>query len=102
MTLGLILKPFFYFLTQAVKETARRYGTSSASVRKILKEKQYYNTVIDPPNTRVTYTAYEKLTLTQKDQIRKKVISKLSIIIYCFGNTEQSINIYDGGNCCKY
>ena len=62
---------------QAVKETARRYGTSASSVRKILKEKKIYGAVIDPPNTRVTYTAYEKLTLTQKDQIRKKVILKL-------------------------
>ena len=102
-----------FFLIQAVKETARRYGTSASSVRKILKEKQHFNNVIDPPNTRVTYTAYEKLTVAQRDQIRKKVILKLSIIslaIQSRASTFMMVAIAanidicycDVGDCCKY
>ena len=52
------------------------YGTTTKSVRKILKEKHQCGTLFAGPYTRVTYTAYEKLSLPLKDEIRKKVIKK--------------------------
>ena len=56
-----------------MKETARLYGTTPNSVRKILKEKKHFGNLIGPPYTRTRYTAYEKLNLSLKDEIRKKV-----------------------------
>ena len=58
---------------QAVRETARLYGTTPKSVRKILKEMKHFGNLVGPPYTRTTHTAYEKLSLSLKDEIRKKV-----------------------------
>ena len=52
------------------------YGTTTKSVRKVLKEKYQCGSLFAGPYTRVTYTAYEKLSLALKDEIRKKVIKK--------------------------
>ena len=60
-------------LSEAIKETARLCGTSSKSVRKIIKEKSLFGDFIGPSYSKVRYSVYEKLTIIQRDAIRSKV-----------------------------
>ena len=54
--------------SQAVKNTARLYGTSSNTLRKILKEKRLYGDVKGSPYPRDTLTLFEKLTISECHQ----------------------------------
>ena len=61
-------------LFQAIRLTARYSGSSEKTIRNVIKEKLYFGDFIGRPYPKYKTSIFEKLTMEQKDAIRKAVI----------------------------
>ena len=61
-------------LFQAIRLTARYSGSSEKTIRNVIKEKLYFGDFIGRPYPKYKKSIFEKLTMEQKDAIRKAVI----------------------------
>ena len=63
--------------SKAVKNTAKLFGSSSSTLRKVLKEKRLFGNVKGAPYPRDTLNLFDKLTVSQKDALRSTVHSEI-------------------------
>ena len=62
---------------KAVKKTARSFGSSPTTLRNVVKEKGLFGNVRGAPYPRDTITIFEKLSVSQKDQLRTTVHNEI-------------------------